>query len=182
MQYDFYPAGEDCLLILTGLGGTTKGYDGKYEKMAKNINLKYNCSVAVVAVPNSCWDNPKQVFLQAIDCVYASIPPKRLFVFGNSAGGTIALWYAFMFPGIDKVMSVNPVLNLNYHNAKNGLQNFAGSKMYIISGEFDGGAQWIKFLPEKQNVFKNVFAGADHAFTNMLDEFISLPEILFETT
>ena len=34
MKIDFYPAGGDCLLIFTGLGGNTKGGENKYVKIA----------------------------------------------------------------------------------------------------------------------------------------------------
>lgn len=179
MRIDFYPAGEDCLLILTGLGGDTKGYSDKYVKIAENVVKKYNFSVAVAGVPRDLWDRHKEVFCEAVNGVYSGVNPKKLYIFGNSAGGTIAIWYAYLFPQIDRVLAVNPVLNLNYHNAKDGAEKFAGSCMHIVCGEYDSSATWQQLIPEKNNVKRHILRGVDHLFSEKTDEFISLPELLF---
>ena len=179
MDCDFYPAGEDCLLILTGLGGSVRGYNDKYAKIARTVGERFNCSAVVCAIPQSCWEHPGQTFENALNCAYSRTDFKKLLIFGNSAGGTLALWYAYLYPQIAKVLAVNPVLNLNYHLLKEGLQNFCGEKMIICSGEKDGGAQWINFLQDKPNLLKKIISGADHNFSGMESEFCVLPGLLF---
>lgn len=108
MQIDFYPAGKDVLLIFTGRGGNTKGDQNKYVRIAENINRKYYVSVFVAAVPENCWENPKGLFCEAIERVFAKISPEKFFVMGYSAGGNLALWYSYLFSKIDKVWQSTP--------------------------------------------------------------------------
>ena len=37
IDIEFYEGGRDVLVIFTGIGGTTKGYQNKYEKIAKYV-------------------------------------------------------------------------------------------------------------------------------------------------
>lgn len=175
MNIDFYGAGKDCVLIFTGLGGEIKGFENKYVKTAELITKEYGYSVFVAGVPEDCWSRPQEVFVTAAEYVINKLNPGKMCVFGNSAGASLAIWYSHLYPVIKKVLAVNPVLNLNYHRTKEGVENFSGEKMLIKVGELDPCAVWLNALPQKENLHKEILKGVDHTFTGRIDEFISLP-------
>ncbi|MDE6557688.1 MAG: hypothetical protein K2K39_01130, partial [Clostridia bacterium] len=121
MQIDFYSSGNNCVLIFTGLGGDTKGYENKYVKIAETITQKYGFSVFVAQVPKDLWSHPQEVFEEAVGRVISEYAPETIYVMGSSAGASIAIWYSHLYPQIKKVLAVNPVLNLNYHRTKEGI-------------------------------------------------------------
>lgn len=55
IEIEFYENGKDMLLIFTGIGGTTKGFQNKYEIIAEQVIKDYGFSVAVVAMPFGAW-------------------------------------------------------------------------------------------------------------------------------
>ena len=179
MQIDFYSAGNDCLLIFTGLGGNTAGYQNKYIKIAENIRQKYGFSVFVAAVPKDCWEHPQQVFTQAVEHVLSQAAPKNLYIMGSSAGASLALWYSHLYPQIKRMLAVNPVLNLNYDRTKKGIESFVGEKIIVVTGEYDPCAVWLNLLPRNDKITAELIDGVDHVFTDKLDHFIALPERLF---
>ena len=180
MQIDFFPAGKSALLILTGRGGDPKGYRNKYVKIAENVNRKFDFSVFVAGVPENCWDDPKQIFCEAIDRVFLKMTPERFYVAGNSAGANLVIWYSHLFPTVDRVLAINPVLNLNMHDTDNGIARFNGEILYILSGEQDPAAMWQEVLPQKENVSVRLLKGVDHVFTGKLNEFVALSDLLFD--
>lgn len=175
MQIDYYCAGKDCFLIFTGLGGDTKGYENKYVKIAEEITQKYGFTVFVAAVPKDLWSHPQEVFAEAVENVLSKCAPEKIYVMGSSAGASLAIWYSHLYPKIEKVLAVNPVLNLNYHRTKEGIQKFTGEKMFVEVGELDPCAMWVGALPEKDNVHTEVLKGVDHVFKGRTEEFIALP-------
>lgn len=179
MEIDFYPASRNVLLILTGRCGSTKGYKNKYVTIAKNINRKYNFSVFVAGIPENCWQEHQQVFCDIIDYVFMHIKPNIFYVMGSSAGANLAIWYAYLFPKINKVLAINPVLNFNLHKTLDGINNFGGERLYVISGGKDPCVKWQGLLPKNDKLYAIIIERADHHFTDMIDEFIKLPGMLF---
>lgn len=178
VKIDYYPAGEDSLIIFTGLGGNTEGYENKYVRIAEEVTQKYGFSVFVAGVPQDCWSRPQEVFTTAAEYVLSVKPPHRVYVMGSSAGASIALWYSHLYPQIKKVLAVNPVLNLNFHRTREGLEKFTGEKIAVVCGGLDPCAVWVSLLPDKDGLTKQIIAGADHVFSGRINEFISLPQSL----
>ena len=180
MKIDFYPAGKDCFLIFTGLGGNVKGSENKYVKIAESVTKNYGFSVFVAALPEDCWERPQEVFKKALNHVMTMSGEGKIFVMGSSAGASIALWYSHLYPQIKKVLAINPVLNYNYHRTKEGVLKFGGEKIFIASGDMDPCAKWLNMLPVKDNLSKQTLKGVDHVFTDKLPVFLSLPDLLFK--
>ncbi len=101
---------------------------------------------------------------------------------GNSAGANLPICYSYLYPQIKKVLAINPVLNLNYHKTKEGILNFNGEKMFVVTGELDPAAVWLNSLPKKANLSTEILQGVDHVFTDNLEKFIALPQVLFKST
>ena len=108
IKTDYYPAGKDCLLILTGRGGDTKGYENKYEKIAQTVTQKHGFSAVVAAVPDDIWERPTEFFKEAVGSAPPFCKGGDIYVMGSSAGASLAIWYAHTYPQIKKVLAVNP--------------------------------------------------------------------------
>lgn len=163
-----------AFVILTGLGGSADGFGNKYSRIAEYVQSDYGFPVFIAPTPEDVWEKKEKFFdevvarfIQNKTCVY---------LMGVSAGATIALWYAAKYPQIERVLCVNPVLNINLHLTSNGIRNFVGERMTIVFGENDPSAKWAKILPAAPHLQINIVPGADHLFSGKLDEFIDLPK------
>lgn len=177
IEIEFYPAGKDIFLVLTGIGGTVKGYQNRYEKIAKEITDKYNFSIVIATTPHGSWEHPKE----NLDFIFDFIRSKRndtnfkIYAMGHSAGGTFLLWHAFEFPEIEKILCINPVLNINLHKTQIGIESYKGSEINIVVGELDASNYFAGLIDKLSKVKVYHLPNIDHNFTNALDTFIDLP-------
>lgn len=174
IDVEYYESGKDILLIITGIGGTTKGYKNKYEKIARNVIKKYNFSVVVATSPFGSWLHTEQ----NLDYIMNYIKSKRnydykVYAMGNSVGANILLWHSQKFPQIKKVLAVNPVMNINIHLLKR-LQD-STKDINIVFGEKDISSKFAKLVPINKNVRVEILPNIDHNFTNNLNVFLELP-------
>ena len=176
IEIEFYSAGKNLLLILTGIGGTTKGFQNKYEKIAKQVVQKYNYSVIVATSPKGSWQHTKEN-LAYIMSVVNKKEFYNIFAMGSSAGANILLMHAYEFPKIKKILAINPILNINLHKINNGIELFNG-KTILICGEKDMSNKFIGIVNKKANTI--TIPNADHNFTNQLNDFIELYKYLFD--
>lgn len=174
-----YPAGKDVLLVLTGRGGSLSGYDEKYKKIAQMAVKEYGFTAGIAAVTDEVWADKEKSFDEMISrtCRAAS----KVYIMGVSAGASLALWYAHKYKNVVKVLCINPVLNVNLPLTINGMKEFKGEKLFIISGDCDPSYVWAKMIKSTDNVEVRVLKNVDHVFTDKLNEFINLPfELLFD--
>lgn len=173
IKFEFYEKGPDVLLILTGVGGTTKGYANKYERIAQAAMQKFNLSVVVATTPSGAWMQAEQCLNKIMDFVRSKKSDGcRVYAMGHSMGANLVLWHFAKFPEIKKVLAVNPVLTVNLHLFSR-LQNIK-KPMQVVFGENDESCKFAEMLPK--NIKVDVLVGVDHSFTKHLDLFIQLPE------
>ncbi len=173
IKFEFYKSGPDVLLILTGAGGTTKGYANKYEKIAKAAMQKFNLSVVVASIPSRVWLQSEQCLSEIMNFVHSKMSNVYcVYAMGHSMGANLVLWHFAKFTEIKKVLAVNPVMTVNLH-LFNRLQNIE-KPMQVIFGENDESCKFAEMLPK--NIKVDVLVGVDHNFTKHLDLFIQLPE------
>lgn len=175
IEIEFYSAGKNLLLILTGIGGTTKGFQNKYEKIANQVVEKYNYSVMVATSPKGSWQHTK-ANLDYIMSVVNKNEYHNIFAMGSSAGANILLMHAYEFPQIKKILAINPVLNVNLHKINNGIEFFKGN-VILICGEDDMSNKFKEIVDKKAKTI--TIPNADHNFTNQLNNFIELYNCLF---
>lgn len=177
IEIDFYEGGRDVLLIFTGLGGTLKGYQNKYERIAKQIMNMYHFSVAVVATPPNAWQALEKNLHDAMMFLHDKFQDYnfKVYAMGTSAGANILLCFSYLFPQIKRVLAVNPVLNVNFHWIDRGIKEFTGEQISVISGELDPSSRLIGLLSRYDSVQKIVLPNIDHVFRDNLDKFIELP-------
>ena len=133
------PAGENVLLVLTGLGGSLSGYGEKYIKIAKRANTEYGFTTCVAAVTVEVWEDKESAF-DEIFLRSCSAAPK-VYIMGVSAGASLALWYAHKYKNVSKVLCINPVLNINLSLTSKGIKAFQGELrkgdvLFVVSDPF----------------------------------------------
>ncbi len=176
-----YKKSNNILLILTGIGGTTKGYENKYEKIAKLIMQKYDFSVVVATTPKGSWTHLKENLYYIINRIAEKFEGNfQIYAMGSSAGANILLCFSYLFPQIKRILAINPVLNINFHWIEKGIAEFNKEKIYTVFGEHDPSIKWTEILPKNNKLIIKILPNVDHKFTNNLQTFIELPQkILF---
>lgn len=179
IEIEFYEAGKNVLIIFTGVGGTTKGAQNRYELIAEEVIKNYDFSVAVATTPSGSWfrldgnnleDVMNTLFEQRQDKDFTT------YVMGMSAGANIVLNYSYLFPQIKRVLAINPVLNMNLHKIHQGIKEFTGEKINVIFGENDASSQYAVMLPKAAVLKTTILPNVDHSFTCQLQTFIDLPK------
>jgi hypothetical protein len=174
IEIEYYESGNDILLILTGIGGTTKGYQNKYEKIAKQVMEQHNFSVVVATSPSGSWLHTEQNMNEIMNFILSKRQKDfKIYAMGNSAGANIVLWHSNKFPPIKKVLAINPVMNINLHLFK-ALKDI-DKEMNIVFGEFDMSSKFAPLLPSSENIKIAILPNIDHNFTNNLNIFLDLP-------
>ena len=72
---------------------------------------------------------------------------------------------------------VNSPIFINFHSLKEGLINISDKKIFLVYGEYDQSINYTELIKPllNDNIKLEIVKGADHDFTNMLDEFMELP-------
>lgn len=180
IEIDFYKGtNNNVVLIITGIGGSTKGYENKYLNMAQNIVENYKYSVFVATTPTGSWKHPKENIEYITNYIHNKISKKNshynINVISNSAGATFMLWHAHEFKKIKKIVAINPVLNVNFHLVEKGMQQFKGDFCKVIIGEKDYSFKFTPLLNKINNIQIVTLPNIDHNFTNNLNTFIEIP-------
>lgn len=115
-----YPSNSNLgVLIFTGIGGSFDGYKGKYSIIAKNLVEKYGANVFIVSVEG--WNVFDVLFDNVMEMVNSyfqnlNILSYDIYAVGVSAGATLIVSKAYKFKSIKKVLSINPVIQVNFIN------------------------------------------------------------------
>ena len=183
IEYGFINGDDRVVFVKVGLGGTCRGYEEKYLKMASMLRAKYGCGVIVASNPN---DSKSHVDSDrfAIES-YASdkgFTELRLFLFGHSNGCIKGLELATVLNNFSKMVLVNMPLMINYHKTKKYLSALNRTEILLACGELDPSFSYLAFIDGR---FDNVkilrLKQTDHNFSGKTDEFISLSEYLMES-
>ena len=171
----------DILLIIVGYNGSISGSENKYFRIAKRANEVYGNTVFIVDNNERNWDSPENYFNVIINYVKENTLSDEIKIklFGNSAGATLAISYAWKCPEITKMLLVNPPLfEENLELIADGIKLFGGSAT-LVMGKNDPSYELAKlFVQEKYtNIFKEIvfYDNADHKFKGLISEFVNLP-------
>ena len=181
VRYGIKYGGDRVVFIKAGLGGGIPGYEGKYLRIADRLNEKYGCTVI-------CASNPQQIPDQTVIDKFAidelvkemQMDSPELYFLGHSNGGIKGLELTRIGLSFKKMMLINMPLMINMFKTKAMISAIPDTSVILIYGELDPSVPYIPFFDGKiDNVSARVFAGADHNFCGLLDEFISLADGLF---
>ena len=169
----------NALVIFVGKDSSLFGNEDRYLKIAETANTVYGLTVFCFCNPACNWDLKDNGFSFIIDTVKENINENgNIYFFGFSAGATFAIFNAWKYAQIKRMLLVNPPLMVNMHKIFKGIKNFKGISTLII-GEQDFCIKiGSMFERDKEmsgftDVF--IFPKADHMFTGLTDEFVKLP-------
>ena len=165
---------ETIVFIKAGAGGSYRGYDEKYLKMAITLNDIYGATVICASNPS---DELSLKYDEAIlrELINETKAPVLKFI-GVSRGaylGSVHLSQRFEF---DKLLLINMPLMINFHKT---IKHLKGKNVKFVFGTKDPSARFVPFLILKgydDNIV--MIEGADHNFTDMIGEFIELVKLI----
>ena len=183
IEYGAIKGNSTIVFIKAGQDGSIYGYEDKYVTIAKNLNSKYGYTVIVASNPFD-GTNPLDHDMSVVKeyCKEEKIKRYKVYYMGHSNGARIGLCWGYTQPKIKKMLLINSPLMMNLHVIKDGLKKSENQEINIVYGTNDPSYEYSKLLDRILNdkIKLITIKGADHHFTNMLDEFIELPEKYFK--
>ena len=179
-NYHLVFGNEKIVFIKAGAGGSERGYEDKYIKLAERINERTGATVITAS-------NPIDPICDALDAKEISWAVKELglanfelYLVGVSDGAYLNLELASHFPETVKWIGINasfisiPDLKVRL----NALPDVA--KLLIYGTQDDDFDEVVSALNKMHcdNFAMEFVEGADHSFTDKLDEFIALAEYI----
>ena len=162
---------EKVLFVKCGQGGSVYGYDNKYLDLAWRINEKYGYSVFVSEIA----DDGREAFEREMGIVKGLIGKDcKIYYLGISKGGLLGLWHGASDPSIEKMITVNAPLMINFHNkTRPSAMAFGRKRLTMVYGTLDPSYKFVPFIAPFANAW--VIEGADH---NLFGGNVSLDDIV----
>ena len=181
IDYGVVFGNEKIFFIKSGKGGTHRGEDDKYIKMAHRLHAKWGCTVICSSNPVDCpasYDSDKEVICEYVK--EKGFDSFELDLIGSSNGAYQILFLANQLQNTRKIMCINMPLMLNYHKALDALSMMETVEKIFVYGTRDPSYSYVPFLETKKLPLLNVIRvdGADHVFKNRLDDFIALADLI----
>jgi len=175
LDYKITYGSDIVVLIKVGLGGSTDGHNGKYAKMAEKINQKTGYTVIVAPNPEKS-ENKLEKDMRAIETLFPRC--QEIHFIGVSNGAVIGMLYAHLYEKIKDMLLINGPLAMDWHKLKQGIGLFHGNSISFVYGSKDPSYKYSELIPmikAEAEIGLHIVDGADHNFTGMEDEFVSLP-------
>lgn len=183
VEYGITVGGTSRLVFIkAGRGGSNRGYKDKYLKMAEILQREYECTVICASNPDAGKsDTDREIIEEAVgenkEC--------EIYFIGSSDGGIkVTRLCADMSDGrrVCGVLLINMPLMINFNKTLGAFKVLENTAVTAVYGTRDPSAPYLKFLAAKSlpNVKIEVINGADHNFTDRLDEFISLARLVIK--
>ena len=179
-NYHFVLGNEKIVFIKAGAGGSERGYEDKYIKMAERIHERTGATVITASNPIDpiCYVPDKE----EICCIAKELNLSNfeLYFVGVSDGAYLNLELASKFPETVKWVGINASFN-SVSNLKKRLEALPNVNKLMIYGTKDDYFDEVVPALSKMSCdnFNLKFVdGADHRFTDMLDEFIELADLV----
>ena len=179
IQYGFLFGNEQIVFIKSGAYGGIKGYEDKYLKMAHRIHERIGATVICASNPEVEHASLDEKAIRWI-ASQLNLSGYELYFVGTSDGGYQNLILASRFPETVKYLGINSsYIDMGGLEKKiNDLPNV--EKIFVYGTKDDDYDDIVPALKamKKDNLKVLEVEGADHKFTGMLDEFISLTDML----
>ena len=169
------------LIVKTGSGGSIYGHENKYLALAYRIAGRHQFSVIVSDNPLGVAPEENMAITMAVAARHiaslkSGVP---VYYFGVSKGGQYGAMYGYRYPFVQKWLLVNMPLMINWHKSEAGLMKMSSEQEVTLAfGERDPSYRYSELIDmlHKENIKRVVIPAADHNFSQMVDEFIRLPE------
>ena len=180
INYGIVFGGNKIVFIKSGLGGSERGYEDKYVKMARMLNSSYGCTVIAASNPQGVIDSTDtDAELIRLVAQARGLSEYTVTLFGVSDGGAKVITMADSIPGVKKLICVNMPLMLNFQRKLKQLKAIPEIEKVFVYGTRDPSYTYLVFLDNEAlpNLSVVEIEGADHQFKGMLDEFTELAEL-----
>ena len=177
-NYHFVFGNEKIVFIKAGAGGSERGYEDKYIKMAERIHERIGATVITASNPiDPICDAPDA---EEINWVVNRMGFEKfeLYLVGVSDGAYLNLELAKLFPETIKWIGINTSY-IERSDLEARLKKLSCvSKLMIYGTKDDDFDEVVPALNKMtcENFAMEFSEGADHRFTNMLDEFVALAD------
>ena len=181
LAYEITPGNSAIVFIKAGAGGSARGYEKKYLRMAERIHKAIGATVICASNPDTPHESRDEARIRhtVSELEFQSF---KLYLWGTSDGAYQILNLAKRFPETEKWIGVNPSFP-SLSDLKEKLQDLPYVKKTIVLGSMDDDYDILfPAMKEKENntLRTIVVEGADHRFTDMLPEFIQTIDWLGE--
>ena len=179
-NYHFVFGNEKIVFIKAGAGGSERGYEDKYIKMAERIHERTGATVITASNPIDPICEPldaEEIRWVVKELGLASF---ELYLVGVSDGAYLNLELAKQFAETRKWIGINPSF-ISMSDLKERLNTLSNVGKLMIYGTKDD--DFNEVVPELSKINCDNFAmefieGADHSFTDMLEKFIALADYI----
>lgn len=181
IDYGILHGSERITFIKSGRGGTHRGDDDKYIKMAHRIRCKQGNTVICASNPMECalsYDADQAVIEKyAANRGFADF---TVLLIGSSNGAYQNLFLAAKLPQTQKILCINMPLMINYHKITRQLQAMVAIEKVFVYGTKDPSHAYSPMLEMKKYAMCRIICvnGADHTFKDRIDEFIALADLI----
>jgi hypothetical protein len=179
IQYGFLFGNNRIVFIKSGAYGSIKGYEDKYLKIAHRLHERIGATVICASNPeveHASWDEKAIRWI----ALQLNLLGYELYFVGTSDGGYQNLILASRFPETVKYLGMNSSY-IDMENLEKKIDDLPNVEKIFVYGtkddDYDDIVPALKAMKKDKLKVLEV-EGADHKFTGMLDEFISLTDML----
>lgn len=179
-----YGSDSKIVFIKSGAGGKIRGKDNKYLKIAYGLRERLGATVICADNPDS---EPEDILLhektdmKMISSVAQELKftDYELYFIGTSDGGYHNMCLARECPQTVRLLGINPSMNTvkDFIEKLNAIRNIDKILVFGSNDECYKESVKLRELEDEKLKFITV-TGADHFFTDMVDEFIALAELI----
>lgn len=180
LEYGIVEGNAAIVLIKSGRGGTARGEEDKYVRMARRLSFTHGCSVICSPNPADCatYEMDRRVIERYIS--QNGLADFSLSLIGSSNGAYQNLFLAKQMPKTKAILCINMPLMINYHRTAALLEGMDRVEKTLVYGTRDPSCPYLRFLENRRLPACRFLRidGADHCFTGQTESFLSLTDYL----
>ena len=180
INYGIIYGNKKIVFIKVGADGSIRGYQDKYLKMAHRVHKRLGATIICASNPyiehGHLETDQAMISKVAADCGFSDY---EVYFAGTSDGGYHNLLLAQRVPQTVKLLGINASL-MDEDDFLEKLQAIPYITKCLVYGTKDDAKQFVPVLQalESENLEIITVEGADHEFTGMVEEFISLIDLI----
>ena len=174
--YGIMKGNDVVVYIKVGNGGSIDGWNNKYLIISNKIKKLFGYTVIVSSNPVELKEKENIYNDMSFIEKYMDNNIKKIYGIGHSNGGVILLNYAYLFPKIENILSINAPLNINWHKVKEGILLSKAKLIRAVYGTLDPSYRYIELLKTINNKNLKIIEinDMDHNFSQNFDLFCDL--------
>lgn len=180
IEYGILYGNANIVFIKVGADGSIRGYQDKYLKMAHSVHDRLGATVICASNPyiehGHVEADQELICTVAAECGFADY---EVYFAGASDGGYHNLLLAQQVPQSVKLLGINASL-VDEDGFVEKLEKIPNVKKILVYGTEDDDYEFVPTLQalECENLEIITVEGADHEFTDMVNEFIALIDLI----